>query len=39
MASNYNSRTRPVEVLIKESGYVKVLKRRESFDDMIKNEV
>lgn len=39
MASNYNSRTRPVEVLIKESGYVKVLKRRESFDDMIKNEI
>ena len=39
MASNYNSRSKPAEILIKESGSVKVLKRRETFDDLIRNEI
>ena len=39
MASNYNSRPKPTEILVKESGSIKILKRRESFEDMIRNEI
>jgi len=38
MASNYNSKTRPPEVLI-EGGEARLIRRRESFDDLIRGEV
>jgi diaminopimelate decarboxylase len=39
MGSNYNSRTRPAEILVEKSGSIKTLRKRESFDDLIKNEI
>jgi diaminopimelate decarboxylase len=38
MASNYNSRLRPAEVLVHE-GKDYLITRRESFDDLIKNQI
>ncbi len=38
MASNYNSRARPAELIIRENGKVDIIKKRESFEDLIKNE-
>lgn len=38
MASNYNSRYRPAEVLIHE-GKAHLIRQRESFEDLIKNQV
>jgi diaminopimelate decarboxylase len=38
MASNYNSRCRPAEVLVKASR-VKLIRRRESQEDLIRNEI
>lgn len=38
MASNYNSKTRPAEVLI-ESGQAKLIRQRETFEDLIRGEV
>lgn len=38
MASNYNSKTRPAEVLI-EDGQAKLIRRRETFEDLIRGEV
>ena len=38
MASNYNSRLRPAEVLIYE-GKAHLIRKREEFDDLIKNQV
>lgn len=37
LASNYNSRARPAEVLVKGSR-LKIIRRRESFDDLIRGE-
>jgi len=37
MASNYNSRRRPAEVMVKGSA-VKLIRRRETQDDLIRNE-
>jgi diaminopimelate decarboxylase len=37
MASNYNGRLKPAEILIKEN-QVFVIKEREDFDSLIKNE-
>ncbi len=37
MSSNYNSRTRPAEVAI-EDGSDRLIRARENFDDLIKNE-
>ena len=39
MASNYNSRTRPAEILITKSGSVRLIKSRETFDDLIRKEI
>ena len=36
MASNYNSRPRPMEVLIGEGGAEKVIRERETFQDMMR---
>ena len=38
MSSNYNSRYRPAEVLIKD-GKFKLIRKRETFDDLIKNQI
>lgn len=38
MASNYNSRYRPAEVLIHE-GKAHLIRKRETFDDILKNQV
>jgi diaminopimelate decarboxylase len=37
MASNYNSRTRAPEILV-EGGEARVIRRRESFDDLVRGE-
>ena len=38
MASNYNSKTRAAEVMI-EDGTAKLIRRRETFDDLVRGEV
>lgn len=38
MSSNYNARYRPAEVLVKD-GAPQLIRRRESFDDLLKNQV
>jgi len=38
MSSNYNSRRKPPEILVDGSKF-KVIRKRESYDDLIKNEV
>lgn len=38
MASNYNSKYRPAEVLI-EAGKAKLIRQRETFEDLVKNEM
>lgn len=38
MASNYNSRLRPAEVLV-INGEAKLIRKRETFDDLIRNQV
>ncbi len=38
MASNYNSRLRPPEVLIKDGGY-SLIRKRESYDDLLRGQV
>jgi diaminopimelate decarboxylase len=37
MASNYNNRLRPAEVLITESGEDKLIRRRDTLEDIVKN--
>ena len=38
MASNYNMRPRPAEVLMEEGGF-RLIRRRETFDDLVSTEV
>ncbi|MCE9598915.1 MAG: diaminopimelate decarboxylase [Spirochaetia bacterium] len=38
MASNYNSRPRPAEVLIRSNGQAEVIRKREIFEDLIRGE-
>jgi diaminopimelate decarboxylase len=38
MASNYNSRVRPAEVLI-INGEAKLIRERETFEDLLKGQV
>lgn len=38
MASNYNSRYKPAEVLVKD-GKAKLIRKRDNFDDLLKNQV
>ncbi|MFZ2906893.1 MAG: diaminopimelate decarboxylase [Cyclobacteriaceae bacterium] len=38
MASNYNSRLRPAEILV-TNGEAKLIRKKESFDDLLKNQV
>jgi diaminopimelate decarboxylase len=38
MASNYNQRPRPAEVLV-EDGAVRLIRRRETFEDLVRTEV
>lgn len=37
MSSNYNNRLRPAEVLIRENGDAILIRKRDSFEDLIKN--
>ena len=37
MASNYNNRLRPAEVLIKLDGTAKLIRRRDTFEDLVRN--
>lgn len=37
MASNYNNRLRPAEVLITEEGSAKLIRRRDTLDDIMRN--
>jgi diaminopimelate decarboxylase len=37
MASNYNNRLRPAEVLIKQDAAVELIRRRETLEDLIRN--
>jgi diaminopimelate decarboxylase len=36
MSTNYNCRLRPAEVLIRQDGEAELIRRRESFDDLLK---
>jgi diaminopimelate decarboxylase len=38
MASNYNSRFKPAEVLVKE-GKAHLIRKRDEIDDLLKNQV
>jgi diaminopimelate decarboxylase len=38
MSSNYNSRPRPAEVLV-EDGKARLIRKRETFEDLIRNEI
>ena len=37
MSSQYNHRQRPAEVLIREDGTLKLIRRRDTFEDMLRN--
>lgn len=37
MSSNYNNRLRPAEILIKEDGKVKIIRRRDTLEDLLRN--
>jgi len=37
MASNYNNRLRPAEVLIQKDGSAKLIRRRDTFEDLVRN--
>lgn len=37
MASNYNNRLRPAEVLITSEGNAKIIRRRDTFEDLVRN--
>jgi len=37
MSSNYNSRLRPAEVLIEADGNPRIIRRRDNYDDLIRN--
>ena len=39
MSSNYNSRLRPAEILIKESGQVKVIRKRDTLEQLLLNQM
>ena len=39
MSSAYNNRLRPAEVLIREDGGVLLIRKRDSFDDLFKNQI
>ncbi|MGI6069102.1 MAG: diaminopimelate decarboxylase [Blautia sp.] len=39
MSSNYNSRLRPAEVLITASGTAKLIRRRDSYEDLVANYI
>jgi len=39
MASNYNSMKRPVEILLQADGNIKLIRKRESNEDLVKNQL
>ena len=38
MASNYNARLRPAEVLLEQKGQLKLIRRRDTFEDLAQNQ-
>ena len=36
MSSNYNNRLRPAEVLIREDGSAKLIRRRDTIEDLLR---
>ncbi|MDE3143962.1 MAG: diaminopimelate decarboxylase, partial [Bacteroidota bacterium] len=38
MSSNFNSRFKPAEVLVKD-GNMHLIRRRDNFDDLLKNQI
>ena len=39
MSSNYNNRLRPAEVLIQTNGEIRLIRRRDTLDDLVRNFV
>ena len=39
MSSNYNSRTRPCEVLIRENGKDDLIRKRENYEDLLERQI
>lgn len=39
MASNYNGMRRPAEILLKYDGKVKLIRKRESMEDLVRNQI
>jgi diaminopimelate decarboxylase len=39
MASNYNNRLRPAEVLIRENGDVVLIRERDTLDDLLRHQI
>ncbi len=39
MSSRFNSRLRPAEVMVQENGEARLIRRRETFDDLLQNQV
>ena len=39
MSSNYNNRLRPAEVLLKENGEIEIIRRRDTFEDLLRNYI
>lgn len=39
MSSNYNNRLRSAEILMKENGEVKVIRRRDTLEDLMRNYI
>ena len=39
MSSNYNNRPRPTEILIRENGEVILIRKRDTFEDIIQNQI
>ena len=39
MSSNYNSRLRPAEILIRENGSVQLIRSRDTLDDLMRHQI
>lgn len=39
MASSYNARLRPAEVLLTEGGKLRLIRRRDGYEDLLRNQV
>ena len=39
MSSNYNGRLRPAEVLVRTDGKIRLIRKRDTLEDLVKNYV